>query len=512
MTAQIAIEGVPGSYVDLPAGTLVNLSNVNNTGVLGWTWELVDIPAGSTAALDDPSSSTPTFTADIAGTYLINLSTYTDAGKTTLDDTDQKGAGVNLQPPLVMTWRIPAAGETIEFDANRGWATEVNDFLRQIAKYLNLGNFEDVKTANYSPAAYETVKVDASGGTFDVTLPAISAANKGLRVIVKDVDGSETGVTVETTGVDTIDGQSSDTVGGSGEAYGCKWYESDGVSNWDIVATTDGGSALSNLFRRYTAKAALFTILDWLSMVSGGGATYSAGVITADVNGAFPNIDGIVINQGDDILVGLDISTTQDEPHAGYYTLTTKGDVSNPWVLTRKAPYTHGATFSGVNNGGLFYIEQGLIYGGKEFRLWGEHGDVVGTDLSVGIVPERWIVVDDSSDQVTVSSGDLTGFTFPNHTLLINMPGSPDEYEDIDIAIELSGYHQGSWLAGVQFKVKCFWDAVTPPLDRIYPELAFVKGGDYVNTMEGIEPYVTNADESWVIIEFDGVSNWMLVG
>lgn len=511
MTAQIAIEGIPGSYEDLPAGTLVNLSNVNNTGVLGWHWTLLDIPAGSTAVLDDEYSSTPTFTADIAGTYLINLMTYSDAGRTILDDTDQKAAGVNLQPPLVMQWRIPAAGETIEFDTNRGWAKEVNAFLKELAKHLNVGNFEDVKTANYSPEAFETVKVDASGGTFTVTLPAISSANKGLRILVKDVDGSETGVTIDTTGVNTIDGQSSDTVGGSGEPYGCKWYESNGVSNWDIMATTGGGGgSVTNVFHRYTAKAVLFTFADLMTL-SAVGATYSAGTITADANGAFPNIDGIVINQGDDILVGYDVSTTYDEPQAGYYTLTTKGDGSNPWVLTRKAPYTHGTTFNANNNGGLFYIEQGLIYGGKEFRLWGEHGDVIGTDLSVGIVPARWVFVDDTSDQVYITANIVTCVAPPNHTLLVNMPGSP-EYEGVQVNIGNPYYHAGNWLGGVQFKIKFFWNRDLPPVDGEYVQavIGTAKGG--TDTIEEDNIYTSNTLEGWLVIEYDGIGNWMLVG
>jgi hypothetical protein len=40
---------------------------------LSFTWNLVSAPGGSGAVLDDPSSALPQFTADLAGTYVIEL-------------------------------------------------------------------------------------------------------------------------------------------------------------------------------------------------------------------------------------------------------------------------------------------------------------------------------------------------------------------------------------------------------------------------------------------------------
>jgi len=66
-------------------------------------------------------------------------------------------------------------------------------------------------------------------------------------------------------------------------------------------------------------------------------ATYdngTAGVgatLTANSNGAFPSIDGVQLQEGDNLLV----KDQNNEYENGSYVLTDAGDASNPWVLTR---------------------------------------------------------------------------------------------------------------------------------------------------------------------------------
>jgi len=61
---------------------------------------------------------------------------------------------------------------------------------------------------------------------------------------------------------------------------------------------------------------------------TGVGAT-----LTADANGALPNIDGITMIANDRILVDTPGSTS--DVHNGIYTVTQIGDAGNPWILTR---------------------------------------------------------------------------------------------------------------------------------------------------------------------------------
>jgi hypothetical protein len=72
------------------------------------------------------------------------------------------------------------------------------------------------KTANYGAGTYEHVLVDASGGDVSVTAPAPA---DDVVFAVKRADSSGSAVTVETPNSETIDGDSSVTVGGQWDSY-----------------------------------------------------------------------------------------------------------------------------------------------------------------------------------------------------------------------------------------------------------------------------------------------------
>jgi len=94
---------------------------------------------------------------------------------------------------------------------------------KEIAPFTDAG----VKVGAYNAVIDDLVRVDPSGGAFIVTLP--TAAGLAMRAItVKEVAGSATAVTINTTGIETIDGAASDSIAA---AYGAATYVSDGT-NW----------------------------------------------------------------------------------------------------------------------------------------------------------------------------------------------------------------------------------------------------------------------------------------
>ena len=67
----------PGPNQLVTVGQLAQLNGSHSTDVDGnaltYSWSLLSVPAGSTAALSNPSAVNPTFTVDVAGTYVAQL-------------------------------------------------------------------------------------------------------------------------------------------------------------------------------------------------------------------------------------------------------------------------------------------------------------------------------------------------------------------------------------------------------------------------------------------------------
>lgn len=57
---------------DLELG-LVQLRNADDTGVRAWQWSMLDRPDSSSAAISNPTSPNPEFTADLPGSYFVQL-------------------------------------------------------------------------------------------------------------------------------------------------------------------------------------------------------------------------------------------------------------------------------------------------------------------------------------------------------------------------------------------------------------------------------------------------------
>lgn len=128
-------------------------------------------------------------------------------------------------------------------------------------------------------------------------------------------------------------------------------------------------------------------------------ATYSSvgQTLTANSNGAI-SIDGESLNLGDRVLV-KDQSTGSEN---GIYSVTTIGDGSNPFVLTRAADFNSSAE---AGAGAFTYVEAGSSHQGKSFVQTTRNPVLDTTDLVFSVFGETAIgtnsIANDKLQQVT---------------------------------------------------------------------------------------------------------------
>jgi len=128
--AQITIDAIVGSNIDLPLNTLVQLNNNGIGGEVSYLWTILDQPPGAVDSLSNTSIPNPTLTPQKEGTYLLRL--IVNASLPT-EQTDSVVAAVRQ---LKTRNRIPAAGETTQADFADGWATDTNALLRRYDQQL----------------------------------------------------------------------------------------------------------------------------------------------------------------------------------------------------------------------------------------------------------------------------------------------------------------------------------------------------------------------------------------
>lgn len=101
------------------------LSSDANGDPLTFAWRLVSRPAGSQAVLVNPTAATPSLTADVAGSYVVEL-IVSDGQLTSAPDSVVVTAGdasTNLAPVAVVGPRLRnvAVGQTVQLDGSKSY-------------------------------------------------------------------------------------------------------------------------------------------------------------------------------------------------------------------------------------------------------------------------------------------------------------------------------------------------------------------------------------------------------
>ena len=130
---------------------------------------------------------------------------------------------------------------------------------------------------------------------------------------------------------------------------------------------------------------------------------YSAGVITADANGAFPTTDGVTPEVGDTFLHAGEAPEGFNGPDHGIYTITAIGDGSNPFAATRRADFDATAD---LIRGARIPVLEGTRYGGSVFTFTTPDA-VLDTDT---LSFQASVITDtlDVRDAITTDNGDTS--------------------------------------------------------------------------------------------------------
>lgn len=167
-SAIITVNGVPGSKDNLAIGQELALSNQDEGGEVSYLWELLTQPAGDNDAIPGNAQKDVAFIPRKEGSYLLKLSVN-------LGLPDEAVQIIALSVRNMRTGlRVPAAGETLQMDAGRGWAPALEYALNTLEK-----------------AVTEGVVIIAVAGEANLSRGTVVALNDGLTVVKPGLPGQE---------------------------------------------------------------------------------------------------------------------------------------------------------------------------------------------------------------------------------------------------------------------------------------------------------------------------------
>lgn len=217
--------GTPGQAFEGTLGSLVTVTNDDNTDVTSWSIELLDVPSGSalsTGVLNAAATNTPTagFTPDVPGSYRVSLTV--NSGSSENKDIRNFGVrnarGIIVPPYQKLPDPLPLPGVTgtaldkpdeLNFNGvSRGWAGTPNQGLLEAF----IQTYDDLPSTTISSASYAlggsgppltVVDLDATGSSCLLTLPDNPRVNQVVRILALGTVPGRT-VTVLAAGVGSV--------------------------------------------------------------------------------------------------------------------------------------------------------------------------------------------------------------------------------------------------------------------------------------------------------------------
>jgi len=170
--------GAPGVAIIGVDGTLVVVSNGNNTNVVTWTFAFVDVPPTSAlprGVVQTGASPTYSFTPDVTGGYLVQLTTFDIFGNFAIDYR-------TFQVPETSGRIIPpfkGTDQSLNFIISavmnlRGWAPFQEAYDREVDILAAGGSVAQIKTSGFTASPGGVYYLDSTSGSFTVQMPVMA--------------------------------------------------------------------------------------------------------------------------------------------------------------------------------------------------------------------------------------------------------------------------------------------------------------------------------------------------
>jgi len=316
-TSNIAIPTINGN-IDVSVGGTANVIKVSSTNV---------IITGNTI-----TSGNVTSNVNFIGNTLTSVGTYLTLAS---DQLANGSYNINLVP-----------GGAGNVDVNHTYITSVRDPL----------NPQDAATKQYVDSVGQGLYIHAAANVLTTANLNATYTDGGTTLTVTDIIGNSTIQFSTAHGLSAnADISFTNAFNGLSAAPVVYWVDTIPASNQITVKSTFFGPIVETLI-------AGSGLTEPAIAQSGVGATLT----NAGTNAAFA-ADGVTTTVGSRVLV-IGQAT---QAYNGIYSVTTEGDISTPWVLTRSSD---GDTFvpqstTALCSGAYFFISGGMSYGGSSWVL-----------------------------------------------------------------------------------------------------------------------------------------------
>jgi hypothetical protein len=370
-----------------------------------------------------------TFTAGAAGTAGILKCTINGG-------VDPATGEVSAAMTTTGKWFVPAANmlevicvdEQMESNSTFGWTEPINAAIRQAAGGVGSGTVTEVTVTApltvTSPTTTPALAITAaSGGAAGSMSSAHYTKLNNFSVSGTTPIQVATGTT---TPVVSIDAASGGAAGSMSSAHYTKLnnFSVSGtapiqvatgtttpVVSIDAATASAAGSQSAAHFAKISSGVIEGGWADCRTTAALAANVYSAtgnGSLTASSNGAMAAVDGVTPTAGIRILVGHEATTANRGP----YVVTSAGSGGTPYVLTRVAPFVHGATIVGDE---VFHIHSGTVNGNKFCRSVGTT-TIVGTDswslTDLAVAPASVVTaLASAATDIAINTHKITGMS-----------------------------------------------------------------------------------------------------